>query len=174
MAFDGHERNDLLPFCIMEHTEGAGFTRDRQPSGLHWDWLFAIDHDGPLKTWSSPPLLTQSPFTGADLVGKKTPVRSLPDHRRRYLEYDGPLSQSRGHVRGLLRGLASCCEWSMHQFHLIAFPRGEPDGISIRVFRDDQGSESSADSLLDTDGSNWTLTVEAFKADALTPANDAI
>lgn len=173
MAFGVHEFDERLPFCILEHTEGTGFTRGTHSSGVHWDWLFAVDHAGPLKTWSGHPLLSQSAIRGSHLVGKRTSVIALPDHRRRYLEYDGPLSRSRGHVRGLLRGVAQLYEQTEHRFHLVAFPSGERDGISIRLIRNDQGSVSASEPSGDTAASSWTLTVEAFKADASTPASDA-
>ncbi|GAB6167412.1 hypothetical protein JCM19992_34120 [Thermostilla marina] len=60
------------------------------PRGLHWDlllethtrlWTFAVSE--PPRDW---------------VKRERMPVERLPDHRRRYLEYEGPISDNRGAV----------------------------------------------------------------------------
>ncbi len=57
------------------------------PRGLHWDLL--LETAGLLCTWAIP----WPPDTPDDL-----PAQKLPDHRRIYLEYEGPISGNRGTV----------------------------------------------------------------------------
>jgi hypothetical protein len=40
-------------------------------------------------------------------VGPTTQFQRLPPHRRLYLDYEGPISGSRGHVRRIASGLCS-------------------------------------------------------------------
>lgn len=54
---------------------------------LHWD--FMLEAGAVLKTWrlAAPP--RPGPVVGAE---------ALPDHRRQYLDYEGPISGNRGRV----------------------------------------------------------------------------
>ncbi len=54
---------------------------------LHWD--FMLEHDDMLRTWR---LLSQ-PAESTDIAAE-----ALPDHRKSYLDYEGPISNDRGHV----------------------------------------------------------------------------
>jgi hypothetical protein len=56
---------------------------------LHWDLLLELDEQGPLATWRI-----------LDDPGHGSPWRAepLPDHRRIYLDYEGPVSGDRGTV----------------------------------------------------------------------------
>jgi hypothetical protein len=54
----------------------------------HWDLM--LDFGEALRTWR---LLTE-PVFGADV-----PAEALPDHRRAYLDYEGPVSGGRGTVQ---------------------------------------------------------------------------
>ena len=66
------------------------------PGWLHWDLM--LEQAGALVTWQ----LAASP---ADLpVGGSVPAKRLPDHRREYLSYEGPLSGNRGRVDRVDRG----------------------------------------------------------------------
>ena len=60
----------------------------------HYDLMFEREPGGPLLTLRSPswPIL------------KPTPVEPLPDHRRDYLDYEGPVSNNRGDVRRVQSG----------------------------------------------------------------------
>lgn len=74
-----------LRFAILRH-EGI--------PDPHFDLMFETGPDSPLATWRSP---TWPPL--AD-----TPLTPLPDHRRAYLTYEGPVSGGRGSVRRVASG----------------------------------------------------------------------
>jgi hypothetical protein len=56
----------------------------------HWDLLLEQEGQEKLRTWrlGKPPT-----------VGEMIPAEALPDHRRMYLDYEGPLSGGRGEVK---------------------------------------------------------------------------
>lgn len=65
-------------FVVLQHDH---------PQSLHWD--FMLEADDCLLTWSLPmPPCYDHPL----------PAAALPDHRKEYLEYEGPVSQDRGSV----------------------------------------------------------------------------
>jgi hypothetical protein len=78
---------------LLEHTLPSGST--------HYDWMF--EHPdvagGPLISFR----LSDRP----DLAARGHRIRSerLGDHRRAYLDYEGPLSANRGSVKRLAHGL---------------------------------------------------------------------
>lgn len=53
----------------------------------HYDLM--LEWRGTLRTWRLP----EEPYSGCAIA-----VESLPDHRRRYLEYEGPVGNDRGWV----------------------------------------------------------------------------
>lgn len=57
---------------------------------LHWDLLVEHSPDEKLKTWR----LAESPREDVPISAE-----ALPDHRRLYLDYEGPLSGDRGEVK---------------------------------------------------------------------------
>jgi len=65
-------------FVVLQHDH---------PEGLHWD--FMLDQGDSLATWSLP-----MPPANEHVVA----ARSLADHRREYLEYEGSVSGDRGTV----------------------------------------------------------------------------
>jgi hypothetical protein len=60
----------------------------------HFDLLFETSPSDPLTTWRSPAW----PITGP------TDLLKLSDHRREYLEYEGPVGGDRGYVKRVARG----------------------------------------------------------------------
>lgn len=65
-------------FVVLKH---------EHPRGLHWDFMLeAGEH---LATWALP----EEPTEGRELTAEM-----LPDHRRAYLDYEGPVSGDRGRV----------------------------------------------------------------------------
>lgn len=65
--------------------------RHELPNGTHhFDWLLARDDDGPLLTFR----------TDRDISRDNDPfdAERIPDHRRAYLAYEGPVSGGRGRV----------------------------------------------------------------------------
>lgn len=78
-------------FVILHHT-GYG------PE--HWD--FMLEEGDSLATW-------QCPTSPAELSpGRSLTCRKLPDHRRAYLTYEGPVRRGRGDVRRVEEGEYEC------------------------------------------------------------------
>jgi hypothetical protein len=65
-------------FVLLEHTW----------NGVHWD--FMLEAGDVLRTWA-----IDAPIVS----GRDLPARALGDHRKIYLEYEGPIAGDRGHVR---------------------------------------------------------------------------
>ncbi len=68
-------------FVILHH---------QAPGGEHWDLM--LEHGDRLLTWqlrSEPVARTSLPMT----------ARRIGDHRKAYLDYEGPISGDRGYVR---------------------------------------------------------------------------
>ena len=61
--------------------------RHESPRGLHWDLM--LESGEVLKTWALP----APPASSKPLI-----VEALSDHRRAYLDYEGPISGDRGEV----------------------------------------------------------------------------
>jgi hypothetical protein len=70
----------MLRFVILVHNHPH----------LHWDFMLEREAGGALRSWR----LEKPPEPG-------TPIRAeaLPDHRRLYLDYEGPVSGNRGEVK---------------------------------------------------------------------------
>src|ERR1700704_6253512 len=60
----------------------------------HFDVMFETTSGSKLVTWRSPRWPIES----------ETKLTKLADHRREYLEYEGPLTENRGHVRRITAG----------------------------------------------------------------------
>ncbi len=72
------EKPALPRYVILEHDA---------PRGLHWDLL--LETAGLLSAWA----MARPPDEPGEILAEK-----LPDHRRVYLEYEGPISNNRGTV----------------------------------------------------------------------------
>jgi len=81
-------------FVVLEH----------HWEGVHWD--FMLEADGVLRTWA----LAEEPDARSPQA-----ARQLFDHRLRYLDYEGPISRNRGHVRRWDRGTYEVLQWSEQQ-----------------------------------------------------------
>ena len=68
---------------------------------LHWD--FMLEKDAALRTWR----LLQEPR-----VGEFVAAEAIADHRKRYLDYEGPVSNDRGQVHRWDWGEYTCIEES--------------------------------------------------------------
>ena len=68
----------LSRFVILEHNHPF----------LHWDLL--LEHGEVLQSWR---------LLGPVTAGAWIPSQSIPDHRRMYLSYEGPVSGNRGNVK---------------------------------------------------------------------------
>ena len=76
-----------MRFVILHH---------QVENGEHWD--FMLEAGGVLRTWQ----LFREP-TGIDAV--PLPARRIGDHRKAYLEYEGPLKGGRGQVTRVDQGV---------------------------------------------------------------------
>lgn len=65
----------------------------------HWDLMFERDESDRLWTWS----LAELPRADGPVAAQR-----LPDHRRAYLDYEGPVSGNRGTVRRWDTGTCRC------------------------------------------------------------------
>jgi hypothetical protein len=61
-----------------------------------------LDAGANLRTWA-----VDAPI----VPGVELPARLLPDHRRIYLSFEGPLSGDRGSVRRVAEGMFQTIEW---------------------------------------------------------------
>ncbi|MEM6980048.1 MAG: hypothetical protein AAF539_10310 [Planctomycetota bacterium] len=85
--------DDTVTFALVHHVVGPNLERD---VGDHFDWLLGDSDKEHVPTWSSmmiPRSLDQS-----------IPGCWLPDHRRHYLTYEGPVGRDRGHVNRVAWG----------------------------------------------------------------------
>ncbi len=73
-------------FVILHH---------RQRDGEHWD--FMIEQADALATWR----LEREPLA---CDGETIPAERIADHRKAYLEYEGPVSRDRGEVSRIESG----------------------------------------------------------------------
>jgi hypothetical protein len=76
-------------FVILHH---------RQGDGEHWDLM--IERGDVLETWQ----LARNPLTPGPWP---IPARRIGDHRKAYLEYEGPVSRNRGHVSRIDAGFVN-------------------------------------------------------------------
>jgi len=79
-----------MRFALLEHTT---------PDGVHWDLLVERPGQEKLTTWR----LLANPLEADDV-----PAERIADHRRLYLDYEGPISGGRGSVRRLDTGECEC------------------------------------------------------------------
>ena len=93
-------------FVVLRHWVGVGLQRqsgwngdeldESEGSGQsHFDWMFEVE--GELRTWATPPV---DDFENSFEIH----ADRLPNHRLKYLDYEGELSGERGHVEQVLHG----------------------------------------------------------------------
>lgn len=120
-------------FVVLQHDH---------PQRLHWD--FMLDRGESLATWSlpMPPACEQV-----------LPARKLADHRRAYLEYEGPVSGNRGTV----------VRWDEGEFEWVE------DGDD-RIVVDIRGRKTAGRVMLETvtegpEGFRWRCNSRAASGD---------
>jgi hypothetical protein len=89
--------DDSRRFAILEH----------RWDGVHWDLL--IEDGSSLRTWAIDEPIVE---------GRELPARSLPAHRRAYLEYEGEVSGGRGTVHRWDEGTCEVVEWGEDRVRL--------------------------------------------------------
>ena len=72
----------MARFVVLFHQ-----TSGSQSRGDHWDLMF--QSGTVLRTWA---------LVGEPRLGRAIDARALPDHRLRYLDYEGPVGGDRGRV----------------------------------------------------------------------------
>ncbi len=108
-------------FVILEH----------RWNGVHWDFL--VEDDGnTLRTWAIDEPIAE---------GITLPVRSLPDHRRIYLDHEGAVSGDRGTVRRWDGGRAWVEVWGDREVRL----KVEGSQLVGRVDFWEEGGEADAE-----------------------------
>ena len=80
----------MLRFVVLYHD-----CPDGHPRPSHWDFMLEEIKAATLRTWA----VERAPHEPGPLVAE-----SLGGHRLEYLEYEGPISGGRGHVRAYDRG----------------------------------------------------------------------
>ncbi len=112
-------------FVILEH----------RWNGVHWDFMLEVGEV--LRTWA-----IDSPI----VPGFDIPARSLPDHRRTYLDYEGEISSGRGTVQRVDRGTYEVLDWSLDRVRVR---------ISGSVFEDEEVVLVRRTRDVDEDSSGW-------------------
>lgn len=76
----------------------------RLPDGSsHYDWLLELGPEGPLKTFRT--------LDRIDRPGLRSfRAEQIADHRREYLDYEGPISGGRGAVERVARGTVTASD----------------------------------------------------------------
>lgn len=93
-----HTEKPPLPCCPEEP---RFVLLEHDWNGVHWD--FMLEDGEVLRTWA---------IDHPVVSGRMLSARVLPDHRRVYLEYEGPISGNRGRVRRVDEGAYRVLEWS--------------------------------------------------------------
>lgn len=100
-------------FVVLRHDPGPASRRSDEP---HFDWMF--DGGESLRTWATCPI---------DRFDLEFDVQcdGLPDHRRDYLDYEGPVSDQRGNVTRVMTGHFDLIESTDRRFTAKLFPHGD-------------------------------------------------
>jgi hypothetical protein len=93
-----------LRFAVLRH-EGIA-----EP---HWDLLLEVSGQELLATWQIGNSPEEWSRAGVTLSAKR-----IADHRRLYLEYEGPISNNRGHVRRVAEGTFVLLEQSEKRWRI--------------------------------------------------------
>lgn len=102
------------PFVVLRHEEPGG--------GHHFDWLIAREPAPPSGARVLLAFRCPLPPGGASIID----ATRMADHRAHYLTYEGPLSEGRGEVRRVMRGLAQLEEADERTIELGLIPDGAP------------------------------------------------
>jgi hypothetical protein len=87
---------------------------------LHWDLM--LDAGESLRSWR---------LDALPQAGIETTCVSTPDHRRAYLDYEGPVSRNRGSVKRVLTGEYSIVDETDLRLHLLLMLPGQ--GLEVTL-----------------------------------------
>lgn len=114
-------------FVILLHRVDSGFTRTHSD---HHDWLF--EHGDSLRSFATP-------IVGDFSSDFQCACRQLPNHRMKYLHYEGPISDNRGTVLRILSGTFEALSDSPERFtSRIKYGVHQPKSAEITIHRPDQ------------------------------------
>lgn len=100
---------------------------DLPDGGWHFDWLTERSPGGPLLSFR----LSDRPDAAGYHGG---PGELMPDHRREYLDYEGPVSGGRGHVRRVAAGHVTILNQSDWRIHVVVdFGAGPKQVVAERA-----------------------------------------
>ncbi|MFH1418667.1 MAG: DNA polymerase ligase N-terminal domain-containing protein [Planctomycetota bacterium] len=116
------EAPDTVRFVVLEHTDGEG---------LHFDLM--IETGSRLATWKS----GQPP---EEALGRALSCARIADHRMAYLDYEGPVSGDRGHVRRRDAGVCIIEHRTPNSWHI----RFEGQRLAGRFVLSRSGDEEEA------------------------------
>jgi len=111
-------------FVVLRHEPSADYER-----GLHWDLM--LEHGESLLTWA----LSSLPLEPGPIKAEQ-----LPDHRKVYLEYEGPVSGNRGNVSRWDEGEFEFIRQSTEE--IVVRLDGEQVCGTIKLVHDSAGSKS--------------------------------
>ena len=98
------------PWVLLHHQiedlTGTGGVAER---GDHYDLMLSPADSKPLWTWAIPINPVHQPLP------LECKAERLPNHRRIYLDYQGPISGNRGHVQQAALGTFEVVIWSEQQ-----------------------------------------------------------
>ncbi len=111
-------------FAVLEHDHPE----------RHWDFL--LEHGDAARTWRLP---------APPQPGQLLPATPLPDHRKLYLDYEGPVSRNRGTVKQWDAGTFTTVVWSGQRVEV------ELNGWRLR---------GRCVLCLETSSGRWTLSLQ--------------
>ena len=122
---------------------GVLLKHDTPDNAFHYDWLFENPTrpptTGDLITFRAPTPISDWPdHQSIDLI-------RLPDHRRAYLDYQGPISHNRGHVTRIERFTLTAAHWSDTAAQLTLHREHETLSVRLQHNGDDRWSVFSLD-----------------------------
>ncbi len=98
------------PWVLLHHkVEELPLSSGGLGRGDHYDLMLSPPGAGQLWTWAIPVNPVHQPLP------LKCEAERLSDHRRVYLDYQGPISGSRGHVQQAAKGTSEVVVWSERQ-----------------------------------------------------------
>ncbi|MBP86984.1 MAG: hypothetical protein CMJ64_09755 [Planctomycetaceae bacterium] len=109
-------------FVVLRHEPGPASTRE-----LHWDLMLEDDSD--LRTWA----LVSEPKPDATIVAIE-----LPNHRKDYLVYEGPVSGERGSVTRFDHGTYSLIRESSDEVAIELNGQRLRAAVTLQRCSDDQ------------------------------------